>query len=167
MAELTITRYRFRLARRGWARGDAGRRVLAAARQRLPSLVAERLADVWTADGDGDVNDPVRLRLRVPLAELAGACGSDEALAALVARLIPAEADAPAGIVASAQRRRANAISGRAGTALVQDAPGRRAGDVWRVLLAWHARGDLAVRLESFAERALEDWLRALIGSTD
>ena len=160
---LRIARYRFRLARHGWARGDAGRRVAAAARRRLPSLVAERLAQVWFG-ADADVTEPVRVRLRVRLHELAAACESDEALATLVARLLPAEPAVPAA--------RTDGTHHTDGFAAAPSTPGDAHGDglapppvagVARVLLEWRARGALAARLEAFAEDALDDWHSALV----
>jgi hypothetical protein len=163
MTDLSVTRYRFRLARRGWARGDAGRRVAAAARERLPSLVAARLAEVWPGTA-GEVSEPVRLHFRVGLGELAAACESDETLAALVARLLPAGRDALAGIATSDDRGSEERVS-RPGDP-VSPLPSETLPDaagVTRVLLEWRGRGDLAARLESFAEGALENWERALL----
>jgi hypothetical protein len=163
MTDLMVAQYRFRLARRGWARGEAGQRVAAAARQRLPSLVVARLAEVWPA-ADGEVSEPVRLRFRVGLRELAAACESDETLAALVARLLPSERETLAGLAGGALRGTVERLSPPAEPASpLAGAAVSAVADVARVLREWRARGDLAARLESFAEGALEDWHRALL----
>lgn len=169
MTDLAITHYRFRLVRRGWARGEAGKRVLAAARGRLPSAIAERIAEVWP-QAAGDATEPVRVKLRVRLAELADACTSDAKLAALVARLMPAAVEHEQSVGPGLERETSAHAYVASRLSDHVDAAGERIHHdpelaIASVLLDWHTRGELPAMLASFDESALQAWHDSLLAN--
>lgn len=165
MTPLTIERYRFRLTPRGWVRGSAATRVLAAAQRRIPAAIVEQLAARWP-DEDRVIREPLRLYLRVPLAQLAAACDSDAALAALVARLV----DATLTMAAPALARAANAGAPDAATtpaiavAAIRSAlDDRAAATPLTLLVEWQAAGRLHAMLAMWPEATLRAWFAALL----
>jgi hypothetical protein len=171
MAHLDIQRMRFRVTGRGWVRGEAAARVARAAERRLPAAVAARLAELWP-DEERVVDEPLRLTLRVRLAELAAAIDSDEALTALVARLVDRTlADARAALAGEEAPRAAASTEAAAETA--RDAPfawslepaGGRAA-LMALLVDWQARGWLEALLGGMPAAALARWCEVLQGET-
>ena len=163
MTALAIGHYRFRLRRRGWVRGDASGRVVAAARRRLPEMVVARLAEIWP-DAAGEISVPVKIALRVSLRDLAAACESDDALATLVARLLPRD-DGQIDARASVSSSHPGATSSESMSDSVADPTGPDLPrELVELLSEWHSRGQLAHLLELFTEPALEEWHHALLG---
>lgn len=104
---LTIKRFSLRLERRGgtgW--GSERESIMAAAQSTLPSQIANALADRLDTDEDVEITEPLRLRVRLSLSELAEACRSESGMRGLAARLV---ADAPPLSQLAGTERRAEA----------------------------------------------------------
>jgi hypothetical protein len=168
MAHLDIQRMRFRVTGRGWVRGEAAARVARAAERRIPAAVATRLAELWP-DEERVLEEPLRLTLRVGLAELAAAVDSDEALELLVARLVDHTLARARTALENEREVRPAFPEAVAETSLAATSPaqlgaaGGRAA-LMALLVEWRARGWLEPLLGGMPEEALARWCEQLLG---
>lgn len=164
MAELAIHRFRFTLARAGgvsW--GDDRAHLFAVARRDLPARIAEVLAARYPEGTDLEFRAPIRLALRVSLAELTTACRSDDALTALAERVVGAWSVSPLAEPADATLLATSAVPV---AALLEHAPAIAASPdpaaakspLDAVLGLWR-RGELGSILASLSVAALQRWL--------
>ncbi|MFN0251516.1 MAG: hypothetical protein ACKV2T_31870 [Kofleriaceae bacterium] len=166
MAELAIHRFRFTLARAGGASwGEDRARLFAVAQRDLPARIAEVLASRYPDDADLELHEPIRLALRVSLAELAAACRSNDALTALAERVV-GEWSTSSSPVAETERATSPAESAARETPASQHAATRMlptgAAGVDApidVVIAWSRRGELDAALASLSVAALRMWL--------
>ncbi len=166
MTEVVVHRCTLRVVRRGgWSWGADPRRLLRGVLEAVPALVAARLAELLAEAAEGEISEPVRIRVPVRLAELltAGAVAGgrpdggalverlDRALAAEVvprlrqATAVPADPPAPAeGRVSPVQ--------------LASPAPVLLLGR----LLPWRAADALDALVSRMPAAAVDGWLAAL-----
>jgi len=165
---LTIRRFSLRLERRGgtgW--GSELEQIMAAAQSSLPSQIAEALADKLDTNEDAEISEPVRLQVRMSLAELAEACRSESGMQRLAARLV-------AGVTIAAQPAGTEARTTAPTTARIAT-PGRigrpdanlsiaaaGATDIRAVVLDWHRSNAIDQMLARLPEAALRTWFVAL-----
>jgi hypothetical protein len=169
-ADILIHHCSLRIARRhGWSWGPDARALLRAALQRLPEMLAMRLAESWPEQLECEVVAPLRLRLSVRMEELlelgagsgagpaaGGAPGSlaqrlDTLLLELVQR---ASSGAPPAVPPESVAEEA-----------APDVNLLWAGTVLTVLLGWHRQGILQEQLLMFSQAALASWHASLQGA--
>jgi hypothetical protein len=169
-ADILIHHCTLRIARRhGWSWGPDARALLRAALQRLPDILAMRLAESWPEQHECEVVALLRLRLSVrmeELLELAAASGAGPAvggapaslaqrLDALLLELVQrASSDAPPAIQRESVTEEA-----------APDVNVLWAGTVLTVLLGWHRQGILHEQLLMFSQAALASWYASLQGA--
>jgi hypothetical protein len=166
---LTIRRFSLRVERRGgtgW--GSALEPIIAAARRGLPSHIAKALEDKLGTDEGVEISEPLRLHVRMSVAELAEVCRSESGMQRLAARLVAdlmtvpqlagteargaAPPMSPSATVASSGSRDTDRSSARTAER-----------DVFAVSLEWQRRGALDEMLARLPEPALRSWLIALL----
>jgi hypothetical protein len=187
--DVLVRRCRMRVVRRGgWSWGRDPRGLAAAATRALPALVAEALAEALAGREGGVQTAPVRVRVRVTLAELAalGGAGPAPALSPRRATLGPVRVASPGGDVGAALRARVRAAVAEslaapamaagwraAAPAATGEDAGAPAGDagpgapragvaLLARLAAWHADGALLARLAAATDDELDAWHREL-----
>jgi hypothetical protein len=180
--DVTIRHCVMRVVRRGgWSWGEKPRRLVADAVRALPQLLAAELDGVFPDGADGDVSAPLRLDVRVDLAELRDwvkqASLGDGGVAAVPAsfRAVRPSSRGHPG-VAEALRRAlvARHFETRLVTSqppgpepepAVASDPRIRAAAVLNLLTAWRAAGALEALLRSLPDAAVVAWHRALLES--
>lgn len=170
MPDVTIHRCVMRVVRRGgWSWGPEPKRLVADVVRALPALLAAELARILPEDAGGEVSAPVRLDVRIGLADLRewarrgaretqGAVAEVGGIAAAVRRALAAEMPAARLIAAPAPGAQPDAA------APVPDAHTRRAA-VLNVLVAWRTAGALEELLRGLPDLAIATWHLLLLES--
>jgi hypothetical protein len=168
MNDVLIRHCTLRIVRHGgWTWGANRRALVEQATAALPRLIAERLAELMP-DGDGEIEEPVRLRFALQAHELL----STQALARVVASGLTAET-LP---IPKRKEREGSDLSHTRNTGKTAEYA-RPAGEVhdrvqdhrWptpiEVLARWRVQGELWSRLQGFELRALQLWFDALLSA--
>jgi hypothetical protein len=166
-ADILIHHCTLRFSRRhGWSWGPDAKALLRAALERLPAMLAARLAETWPEESDCEVVAPLRLRLPVRMEELL--------------ELASVSAGQSAGVTSVGLAQRVDTLLGELVQRAIPDVtPAARspipapeeaapdiallwAGTVLAVLLGWHRQGNLHEQLLTFSQAALASWHASL-----
>jgi hypothetical protein len=166
MTEIVICKCILRVTRHGgWSWGVDRHGLLECVTSLLPDLIAARLAELL-GDADGEIIEPVRVRVALGAGRLPGVTGLQEAIAtAMTPDILPVPRRAVSRQPGMTQ---SPAVASGAPTqplfeqahdnSAERGAPGPRA-----LLLRWRAQGDLLQRLRGFSAVTLQAWLAALL----
>jgi hypothetical protein len=168
MSDILIRRCTLRIVRHGgWTWGANRRALVEQATAALPRLIAERLA-VLMPEGDGEIEDPVRLRFALQAHELM----STQALARVVASGLTAETlpipkrkDRGASDHSHTLTKGIAAEQAQAAGELNDCTQHHRWPTPIEVLARWRAQGELWSHLQGFALPALQLWFEALLSA--
>jgi len=175
VADILIHRCTLRVVRRGgWSWGPDPKRLVQEVVRILPVLLAQKLAELLASSADADFAAPLRVRLRLGMNELIA-----ESTASRVSDASPSPQVSPAfeqrvefalraalGLPAPPQSaepetKKSAKLDSRLAPKTSQQIP-RQGGALERLLLTWHAEGNLPRRLALLPPSEIELWHAAL-----
>lgn len=168
MNDILIHHCTLRIVRHGgWTWGANRRALVEQATAALPRLIAERLAELMP-EGDGEIEEPVRLRFALQAHELMNTQALARVVASgLTAASLPIPKRKESGGAGHSQTLSADVVAEHAQSA--GESHDRFIDHRWptpmEVLARWRDQGELWVRLQGFELRALRLWFEALLSA--